>query len=76
MDLKGFDGGGALGRREKFDLKDEQKVLTAAHLGDRREGGLPHDQPWDFSPTSFSLAAPVCAFTGDTPPAVQNCTPK
>jgi hypothetical protein len=37
-----------VGRRERFDLKDEQKVLAAAHLGDRREGGLPHSQPWGF----------------------------
>lgn len=29
-------------------LKEEQKVLAAAHLGDRREGGLPHSQPWGF----------------------------
>lgn len=60
---------GRLGRREKFDLKDEQKVLPAAHLGDRREGGLPHDQPWGFLShfiLALSLAALVCAFTGDT----------
>lgn len=34
-----------VGKRERFDLKAEQKVLAVAHLGSRREGGLPHSQP-------------------------------
>lgn len=58
-----------VGRRERFDLKDEQKVLAAAHLGDRREGGFPTASLGDFSPalSSLSLAAlGMHEFTGDT----------
>lgn len=51
-------------------LKEEQKVLAAAHLGDRREGGLPHSQPWGFLShfvLTLSLAAlGIQKFTGDT----------
>lgn len=60
---------GRLGRREKFDLKDEQKVLPAAHLGDRREGGLPHNQPWGFLShfvLSLSLWQPRCVHLLET----------
>lgn len=45
-----------VGRKERFDLKDEQKVLPAAHLGDRREGGFPTASLGDFSPTLSSLS--------------------
>lgn len=52
MDPRDLDGGGA-GRREKFDLKDEQKVLAAAHLGDRRERGA-SPQP------ALGISLPLC----------------
>lgn len=58
-----------VGRRERFDLKDRQKVLAVAQLGDRREGGLPHNQPWGFLShvaLTLSLAAlGMHAFIGD-----------
>lgn len=70
-----------LGRRERFDLKDEQKAFAAAHLGDRREGGLSHNQPWGFL-SRFVLTLSLSGNTGDVSlqethkPAVRNCTPK
>lgn len=67
------------GRRERFDLKEDQTVLAAAHLGDRREGGLPHSQPWGFlSHFVLSLWQPwVCVSLQEThKPAVQNCIPE
>lgn len=74
MDLRklGYLGEGG-GRRERFDLKEQQEVPAAACLCDRRERDSPHRWASGISFLRFVLSScwqPLaCHSVGDMPPS-------